>query len=95
MVLRNFVDDEARCLGTRDRFVKWVGRKPVGVGQTAYPGLTGERRTRNWRGSRNLAPGEQTIEARGDPVLQGADEDSWARAVDLEATFFMEETGRR
>ena len=30
---------------------------------------------------------EQTIESRGDPVLQGADEDSWARAVDLEATF--------
>ena len=29
---------------------------------------------------------ERTIETRGDPVVQGADEDSWARAVDLEAT---------
>ena len=29
---------------------------------------------------------EQTIETRGDPVLQRADEDSWACSVDLEAT---------
>ena len=29
---------------------------------------------------------ERTIETRGDPIVQGADEDSWARAVDLEAT---------
>ena len=36
------------------------------------------------RGTRGAR--EQTIETRGDPVLQGADEDSWARAVDLEAT---------
>ena len=43
-MLRNFVDEEARHLGTRDRFVQWVGRKPVGVGQTAYPGLTGSKR---------------------------------------------------
>ena len=31
---------------------------------------------------------EHTIESREDPVLQGADEDSWARAVDLEAIFY-------
>lgn len=41
VVLRNFVDDAARCLGTRDRFTKWVGNNPVSVGQTAYPGITG------------------------------------------------------
>ena len=29
---------------------------------------------------------------RGDPVLQGADEDSWARAVDLEAFYYGDRT---
>ena len=79
VVLRNFVDEEARHLGTRDRFVQWVGRKPVGVGQRGV-----SRCLRVPRGTCGVQ--ERTIETRGDPVVQGADEDSWARAGDLEAT---------
>ena len=36
---------------------------------------------------------KRSIETRGDPVVQGADKDFWARAVELEATPVMEEIG--
>lgn len=41
VVLRNFVDQDARCLARHDRFVNWAGRKQVSVGPTAYPQITG------------------------------------------------------
>ena len=90
VVLRNFLDEEARYLGTRDRFrtdgISWThgietvrGERDEGQGMRGVSSCL--RVPRGTCGAQ-----ERTIETRGDPVVQGADEDSWARAVGLEAT---------